>query len=75
MLLKIPKAKQEGGDFVVIEARMVVTTITEKISLDGHLLEFIQTFLVCYMVLCVSQLCCISVGAIANQNTVVFSRV
>lgn len=37
MLLKIPKAKQEGGDFVVIEARMVVTTITEKISLDGHL--------------------------------------
>jgi len=36
MLLKIRKAKQKG-EFVVIEARMVVTTVTEKISLDGYL--------------------------------------
>lgn len=37
MLLKIPKARQKGGDFAVIVTKMSVTGITKNISLEGLL--------------------------------------
>lgn len=57
MSLRIPKARQKGGDFAAIVANMAVTRIIDNISLEGLLPGVFPVLSITLYVFMFSQLC------------------